>query len=304
VEQLRELIVELSQNCNLDCIMCGFGKTHNSPRKFLSFDDFVTLYDKLGNFTDKIRLNGRGESTIHPDFKKIVKYIGFNNKMSLFTNGNYVDHEINELYINFDIELYFSMDSPYPEKLEQIRRGVSFNRLDYNIQSMSLKKTRPFIIFTLQECNIDDIIPMAKYAIINQCNLIYNVLRRDEGIEVFQNIVLCNKLNIMNDFDKAEKLFSGTNLNVYIPDQVSGIDIRTSKNSITCGSLEFCPNINKELCVLYNGDVTPCNMFNPYIYGNIKVNDIDFILNGEQKKWFDNNHKKYYYCKNCQCLVR
>jgi radical SAM protein with 4Fe4S-binding SPASM domain len=45
-------------------------------------------------------------------------------------------------------------------------------------------------------------------------------------------------------------------------------------------------------------------MFNPYVYGNIKENEIDFILNSDQKKWFERNHKKYYYCKDCACLVR
>ena len=63
---LEELLIELSQNCNLDCIMCGFGKRNNSRDKFMSFEDFVEIYDKLGDKADKIRLNGRGESTIHP----------------------------------------------------------------------------------------------------------------------------------------------------------------------------------------------------------------------------------------------
>ncbi len=304
MEQLRELIIELSQNCNLECIMCGFGRKYNSPDKFLSYEDFLTLYENLGNSADKIRLNGRGESTIHPDFKRIVRYIGHKNKMSLFTNGNYVDKEINELIIEFDIELYFSIDSPDPIKLEQIRRGVNYERLSLNIQAMSSKRTRPFLIFTLQECNIDDIVPIANYAIRQNCNLIYNVLRRDEGIEVFQRLIKVNKIKIIEDFAVVEQLFAALEINVYLPDQISGIEIRGNGKDLTCGSMEICPNINKELCVLYNGDVTPCNMFNPYVYGNIKENNIDLILNGEKKQWFVQNHKSYYYCKNCACLVR
>jgi MoaA/NifB/PqqE/SkfB family radical SAM enzyme len=249
-------------------------------------------------------LNGRGESTIHPQFKKIVQHIGHSIQMSLFTNGNYYDAEINDLMIKYDIELYFSMDSPKRELLEEIRRGVSFERINKNIQKMRLKKSRPFIIFTLQELNIDEIIAIADYSISNNCNLIYNVLRRDQGIEVFQDMILDNIDRITDQFNKVEKMFEKLEINVYIPNQISGISIKPATSNLTCGSMDVCPNINKELCILFNGDVTPCNMFNPYIYGNLNDNTLEEILNGEQKKWFELNHKEYYYCKNCACLVR
>lgn len=304
MEKLSELIIELSQNCNLDCVMCGFGRRNNSPEKFMSFDDFLKIYTSIGNRSKKIRLNGRGESTIHPQFKKIVQHIGNNNQMSLFTNGNYLDAEINDLLIKFDVELYFSMDSPKPSLLEEIRRGVSYERINNNIKEMKLKKTRPFIIFTLQELNIDEILSIAKYSITNNCNLIYNVLRRDQGIEVFQNLVLENIGRITENFNQVEKMFENLDINVYIPDQISGIRIKPASSNLTCGSMDICPNINRELCILYNGDVTPCNMFNPFLYGNLNDKTLEEILDGDQKKWFDLNHKQYYYCKNCACLVR
>jgi len=284
--------------------MCGFGRKYNAPSKFLSFEDFVSLYDKLGNHAEKVRLNGRGESTIHPDLKKIIRYIGHKNRMSLFTNGNYIDKELNDLFLEFDVELYFSIDSPNPAKLEEIRKGVNYERLNHNIQEMKSKETRPFLVFTLQECNIDDIVSIAHYAIKHQCNLIYNVLRRDVGIEAFQGLIVQNKAKIINDFQIVEDLFAGSNVQVYSPDQISGIEIRKSGCSLTCGPMERCPNISKELCVLYNGDVTPCNMFNPYVYGNIRESDIESILSGVKRRWFEENHKTYYYCQNCACLVR
>lgn len=270
----------------------------------MSFDDFLKIYTSIGNRSKKIRLNGRGESTIHPQFKKIVQHIGNNNQMSLFTNGNYLDAEINDLLIKFDVELYFSMDSPKPSLLEEIRRGVSYERINNNIKEMKLKKTRPFIIFTLQELNIDEILSIAKYSITNNCNLIYNVLRRDQGIEVFQNLVLENIGRITENFNQVEKMFENLDINVYIPDQISGIRIKPASSNLTCGSMDICPNINRELCILYNGDVTPCNMFNPFLYGNLNDKTLEEILDGDQKKWFDLNHKQYYYCKNCACLVR
>lgn len=303
MQKFKLSIIELSQNCNLDCIMCGFGKRHNSPDKFMSYNQFLKIYDDFKNNTETIRLNGRGESTIHPDFKKIINHIGYNNRMSLFTNGNYTNDEINQLFIKYDIELYFSMDSPNKVLLEQIRRGVHFDRINYNISQMNLKKTRPFIIFTIQEMNINEIIPIAEYAIEHNCHLIYNVVRRDEGIELFRKIIDKNKHKIINEFNHVEHLFYNLDINVFIPDQISGIRIKPDKRSTTCGSMDSCKKIDEEICILYNGDVTPCNMFNPFVYGNIKVQSIEDILSGEKKKWFIENHKSYYYCENCACLV-
>ena len=131
--------------------------------------------------------------------------------MTLFTNGNYSDSEINELFIRYDIELYISMDSAQKELLENIRKGVDYDRVISNIIALATKKSRPFIVFTLQEINIDEIIPIAQFAIKNNCNLIYNVLRRDEGIEVFRGIVLKQKEAILSYFEKVEFLYSRLN---------------------------------------------------------------------------------------------
>jgi len=303
LHKLKELIIELSQNCNLDCIMCGFGKSNNASDKFMSFDNFKLTYEKLGKYSEKIRLNGRGESTIHPQFKDVLKYIGESNQITLFTNGNYRDKEINDLFTLYSVQLFFSMDSPDKDNLEKIRRGVSFEILDNNIEELRKLDPRPYIVFTLQEININDIISIAKYAISKNCNLIYNVVRRDSGIEVFQALVKEKYSVIVNSFNTVKTLYSLTGLECLIPDQISGINIYSNIQT-TCGTRNICPNINGELCILYNGDVTPCNMFNPYIYGNLFIDSIENILNSDKRKWFVQNYKDYYYCKNCACLVR
>ena len=49
--ELEEVIVELSFNCNLSCIMCGFGKDVNpvSKEKFLSFENYKRILEKISN---------------------------------------------------------------------------------------------------------------------------------------------------------------------------------------------------------------------------------------------------------------
>ena len=66
--------------------------------------------------------------------------------MFLFTNGNYSNPMVNELFNSYNFQLYFSMDSTVDSKLEKIRKGIKAERLYQNIKAVKSKK-RPFIIF-------------------------------------------------------------------------------------------------------------------------------------------------------------
>lgn len=61
--KLKEILIEISQNCNLSCIMCGFGKENNNSKKFMSFDNFVKIFDKVKDNTQSVRLNA-GEKAL------------------------------------------------------------------------------------------------------------------------------------------------------------------------------------------------------------------------------------------------
>jgi len=302
MNKFEEIIIEISQNCNLECTMCGFGRMNNSKEKFMSLSRFKKVYDSVKNRTQSVRINGRGESTIHPNFKEIVEYIGKEKEIILFTNGNYSSPIINALFNSYNFQLYFSMDSTVDSKLEKIRKGIKVKRLFDNIKAVKGKK-RPFIVFTVQEENLNEIIDIAEFALSLNCNIIYNVVRRDEGIEPFVDLVEQKKDEIKTSFLVVKEMYSTKDLKCYIPDQMAGVVIFENVTA-TCGTTSECPNIRKELCILFNGDVTPCNMFNPYVYGNINVNDLDEILKGDKFIWFLHNHKKYYYCNNCACLKR
>ena len=122
MNKFKEVIIEISQNCNLECTMCGFGRMNNSKEKFMSLNRFMAVYDSVKNLTQSVRINGRGESTIHPEFKEIVEYIGKEKEIILFTNGNYTNPMINNLLNSYNFQLYFSMDSTVDSKLEKIRK--------------------------------------------------------------------------------------------------------------------------------------------------------------------------------------
>ena len=66
--------------------------------------------------------------------------------------------------------------------------------------------------------------------------------------------------------------------------------------------MNSCPALDKELCILYDGTATPCNMFNPYVYGNVFEQSLEEIWKGDARTNFLASHKDYYYCKNCANL--
>lgn len=303
----EEIIIELSYNCNLSCSMCGFGKDVNpySKSKFITFENYKTILNQIGDKTRTIRLNGRGESTIHPDFIKILNYTKEhypNVNINLFSNFSFNNKQIVSALISNKVQLFISIDSPSVEELIAIRKGANFQFIENNIKQLNELLNRPFIIFTIQEANIHRIYDIGKYAFDNDCQILYNTIRRDEGIEIFVEKVNENNRNISEQFQKVTELYSHSTLQCLYPDQLAGIQLRVSKSTQTHGTMKTCPALNKELCIFYDGIVTPCNMFNPYEYGNIFEKSITEIWNSKERADFLVSHKNHYYCQNCANL--
>lgn len=305
--EFEEIIVELSYNCNLSCSMCGFGKAVNpySKSKFLTFENYKNILHQIGDKTKTIRLNGRGESTIHPDFVDILNYTKEqypNVNINLFSNFSFNNKRILEALINNRVQLFISMDSPEAEELTVIRKGAKFQYIEENIKRLEELPNRPFIIFTIQETNIHRIYDIAKFAHKYNCQILFNTIRRDEGIETFVDLVNQQNQSISEQFQKVTELYANSNLQFLYPDQLAGIQLKVAKPTQTHGTMQSCPALNKELCIFYDGTTTPCNMFNPYVYGNIFKQSLNEIWNSPERLEFLTSHKQHYYCQNCANL--
>lgn len=302
---LRELIVELSNNCNLCCRMCGYWQDGFDEQRFMSFGLFKKIIDVLGPNADAIRLNGRGESTIHPHFSEMLDYTKSklpDANITLFTNLSFNNERIIKQFIRHNIQLFFSIDSPDRDELEDIRLGCDYDVIMNNMRALSMMEKIPFIVFTLQENNLHRIKDIGEFACANHLNIIYNVIRRDDGIEEFVHAFKSDIEAVRTAFNEVRILYLLSGLKSFIPSQIAGVKIELNGANITFGQQEICPALHSELCILYNGNVTPCNMFNPYIYGNINNESLDNILNGTKRKQFIKKYKLYYYCMNCACM--
>lgn len=141
--------IELSSVCNLKCPMCPQTVLPKDQKKFMDVDLAKRIIDEayeLGVMS--VKLNWRGEATLHPQFEEIAKYCAerFLDVM-LNTNGMY-SIELNEVLRNCFDTVIFSIDSLFQNTLDKIRPGAD-NRfvIMRNVDYMMSLPSRPLIRF-------------------------------------------------------------------------------------------------------------------------------------------------------------
>lgn len=302
----KRLVIELSHNCNLNCIMCGFGGKVINKKKFIEKRIVEKLSLEKDFFSDinEIRLNGRGESTINPDFPKLVtliKNIFPRSRLSMTTNLMFKNDKIMDLINENNIELVISIDSPEKEKYEFIRKGANYKTLIRRINKIK----KGHVIFTLQKYNINDIKNMGEFTAKLNLGFILNVIRVDDEKykKEFTHLLSVKWNSLLQQVEALHNLIPFNKL--FIPDQIWGKKIPDELvTTKTSGSLPICPNVKDELMISYNGVIHPCCMFNPFIYGNIAYDNlIQSIWNSYKRKTFINSYKTNQYCQHCEYMI-
>lgn len=302
----NKILLELTGNCNLDCIMCGIGKNGYDPSKNLPLEILQNLSKDVLRNASLIRLNGLGESTFIPNFKEYFEIISKTPaRLEIVTNLTVQKDDIWDLLINRETLFLISCDSAIPSHYEAIRRGAKFDLFKKNLKKIGENVSNPIlaqIIFTLMENNINDLLGVLKMAMENGVGgVIVNVVKNNSD----------EYLWMVNEFDKVQKTFQDafkfakdSGIHLKLPDHLGNKSIDPSISTKSCNT--FCDNPWNEIYIRYNGDLTVCNMLNPYIYGNCKNYPFKEIWNGLNSNLFRNfvNTKyRHTYCKQCYYLV-
>ena len=135
--------IELASICNLRCPMCytispEFRKKVNA--KLMDWDLFKKIIDEIS--PDKvysIRLSYRGESFLHPDFVKCVKYAKSKGikEVSSLTNGIRLDEEMFIELIHAGMDWITISFDGLGETYEKIRRPAKFKEAVEKIENYS-----------------------------------------------------------------------------------------------------------------------------------------------------------------------
>lgn len=226
--------LELASMCNLRCPMChtvyiehpsyaAFEKQDTT--RLMSFETFARAIDEGIKYKDfsAIKLNFRGESTLHPRIHEFIRYAKDRGVLDILlnSNGNY-PVSINERLVESGLSVIaFSLDALTPETYKKVRVGGDFCLAMSNVfRMLSFKdRLRVQVSYVHQKANENE---------------------TDDFVKFWDRMGV-EKILISDVYNPAELIRKDMLVKKYAkPDTFT------------------CPQLWQRLMVLDNGDVYPC----------------------------------------------
>ena len=174
----RHLVLEVTNQCNLDCIMCE--RRIVKPNNLMSPEIFESAMNRISPVFQAIELSGLGEPTLRKDFAMLASEVQNRGKVLYFpTNGADLKGEkLSVLRDSDKTRINFSVDAATAETYGKIR--VDLQHKPSNFKSLidtieSCRETKPnarlIMSFTAAAYNIDefpDFVDLANTLGVNQ----------------------------------------------------------------------------------------------------------------------------------------
>lgn len=235
----RRLVFELTNACNLNCVMCGRNSAEFKPTvfKFEWTNYFKDIIDKV----EEVTLMGWGEPTIHPEFRKFLYWAYENGLRKYFcTNGMKLDELTDDIFKTETDVIGISLDGAEKETNNRIRRGSDFDKIIKSIKNIArIKKERninyPYMNFVLTAMKsnfheIPDMIRLAKDAGVQEVKVVYLTVF-EKGL-IDQSLFNCID-EVRKVFSESEKLADELGIKLKLP-YIQGEDIAAEKEHKEC----------------------------------------------------------------------
>lgn len=165
---LRNVYLEVTSNCNLECVTCIRRQWKDHQGNDMEFELFLELLRQLEDFPhlDRVHLGGFGEPLAHPFIIDIVARLKERGlRVSMSTNGTLLTSEISRELVKAGIDkIFFSMDSVEEKTFRGIRVKGELDNLINNLTSLrkikvELNRYNPKIgvEFVMMRRNIKDV---------------------------------------------------------------------------------------------------------------------------------------------------
>ncbi|MDI6736446.1 MAG: SPASM domain-containing protein [bacterium] len=311
-----QLEIEVTNDCNLKCIMCPRTSEMSREINYMDFELFKKIVDETEALS--IHFSGLGESLLHPQIREMFAYTKEKGlEVGLWTNGLNLDKDLARNIIKNELIDYviFSLDAATQETYAKIKGVDVFNKAVKNIIEFSeLKKE-----LLRDKLNYY----MARKPIIGV--QIIKMKENDTEIEEFMN---------QWDFqEKAKKMVNYRN-RVQQKDLMINIELwqifydkfLPIEHAIIghfnnfCGQIENknvidvipikrfpCKQLQNGVSILWNGDIILCrqDFDGKYPLGNLRDHSLNEILESKKLKSIWQIHKNGNYdklplCKNCE----
>ncbi|WP_295159004.1 radical SAM protein [uncultured Brachyspira sp.] len=235
----QRLVLELTNACNLKCIMCGRDEAEFNPTVFKL--DYLKKMEHLLYTIEEVTLFGWGEPTMHPNFIDILKYLNdFPVRKYFVTNGMRLDKIKNALF-DYRVDIMaISLDGAKAETNDRIRYGGNFDIIIKNIRDIVKEKKErnlnyPYMNFVmaLMDSNIEELPKLIELAFdigLEEVKGVYLTVFTDSLL----NETLYNKQDkVIKIFDEALELANKLNIKLKLP-FIQGYDIAEDKYHKDC----------------------------------------------------------------------
>lgn len=302
----ERLIIELVNTCNLDCPMCRVGEFGVDLRRRMPFELFSRIAEQLFGRAREIRLNGLGETTLLPDLDRYLDVLDRHRvTIELITNGT-GPAAIYRRLLSGGATLLVSWDAARPELFERVRRPARWATLAAAVEEMAHfaaergRRDNLHLLYTLQpgtERELPGIVELAaRWGIASVVTNVAKLPARDWLHRV--------EAAALASFTEADRAAAQLGVRLALPDHLGARRIELPSAMPSAASA--CDRPFKEAVIRWNGDVQVCNMFNPYVYGNLALGPFEQWWNGAFASAFREQFRSepgHPYCNGCYYLA-
>ena len=299
----RQIQIEITNRCNMDCPMCP-REVLNIELEHMDWNKFITVVDKLTE-QENITLTGWGEPFLHPCIFDMIAYCKERgHRVMITSNGLFSKEGIVEKILNCEIdELTFSIDGI---ENNGVIDGHTGNKVYGDIEKVAKlrKNGKPLIRLqaTLHEGCETDLYDVIRYGARIGCEAV-NVGRIDRKYAP----------ELKRPAPKEEERI------FYEADRIAsecGIRLDWLQYSVGTGFIRFfyrllrrklhrsgkyCLKTFDYAYVSREGNVTPCCLLPDVKMGNLLDEDLQTVWQGEQFNHFRENYRDT--CGSCDLWV-
>lgn len=178
----RRLVLELTNACNLNCIMCGRNAADFKPTVFDM--DVFRSFEPIMDTIEEVTLMGWGEPTIHPHFIEMLEIIDKHSARKYFCSNGMNLKKIKDAIFDYHVDVFaVSLDGATDATNSRIRRGSKIEKITEDLKDIvRIKKERglkyPWInfVFCAMQSNIrelPDLVRLAAEIGIEEVKVVY-----------------------------------------------------------------------------------------------------------------------------------
>ena len=237
----RRLVFELTNACNLNCVMCGRNAADFRPTMFDM--DIFRSFEPLMDIVEEVTLMGWGEPTIHPHFIEMLEIISRHSARKYFCSNGMNLKKIKDAIFDYQVDVFaVSLDGATDKTNGRIRRGSNIGQITEDLKEIvhtkKVKKLKyPWInfVFCAMGSNIQelpDLIRLAAEIGIEEVKVVYLTVFGEDllneslwGKEALVHSVFEEAIRVGEELGIALKLphYVGENIALYIEDNGEGI---------------------------------------------------------------------------------